>query len=163
MILIALGANLPHNGVPLVKTLQHALARLTQLGVDVVAVSAFYQTPAWPNPSDPGFVNAVALVRTMLQPVDFLTLLHEVETEFGRLRSSPNAPRTLDLDLIDHDGRVTDNGLILPHPRVCDRAFVLIPLADVAPDWRHPVTGQGVGALLAALPDADRDGVKKLA
>jgi 2-amino-4-hydroxy-6-hydroxymethyldihydropteridine diphosphokinase len=85
-----------------------------------------------------------------------LTLLHGVETAMGRLRSAPNAPRTLDLDLLDYDGRVLGTPqLILPHPRIAARSFVLVPLRDVAPDWRHPVTGLGVGELLAGLPDRD--------
>ncbi len=76
-----------------------------------------------------------------------------METDFGRMRSAPNAPRTLDIDLLDHDGRVTREGLVLPHPRIAERGFVLAPLAEIAPDWRHPVTGLGVDDLLAGLPD----------
>lgn len=163
MILIALGANLPSDGLEPIKTQQRALARLNALGVEVVGVSSFYETPAWPDVSDPPFINAVAVVQTRLQPVELLSLLHGVETEFGRLRSAPNAPRTLDLDLLDHDGAVTTDGLTLPHPRIETRAFVLVPLAEVAPDWRHPVSGQGVKELLDALPAADLAGVKKLA
>jgi len=163
MILIALGANLPSDGLEPVQTQQRALARLDALGVEVLAVSSFYETPAWPNVTDPPFVNAVAVVRTRLQPVELLALLHGVETEFGRLRSAPNAPRTLDLDLLDHDGANTTDGLTLPHPRIATRAFVLVPLAEVAPGWRHPVSGQGVEELLSALPAGEVAAVKKLA
>jgi 2-amino-4-hydroxy-6-hydroxymethyldihydropteridine diphosphokinase len=124
--------------------------------IRVLKVSPFYRTPAWPDPSDPPFVNAVALVQTPLGPPGLLQALHGIEAAFGRERSRPNAPRTLDLDLIDYDGRVEDGPPLLPHPRVTARAFVLRPLADVAPGWTHPVTRQSVAALLAALPEAER-------
>ena len=103
MILIALGANLPSPAGPPAETLKAALARLGRLGVKILSVSSLYETPAWPDPAQPAFVNAVAAVETALQPVELLALLHGVETDFGRLRSAPNAPRTLDLDLLDHD------------------------------------------------------------
>jgi len=120
-----------------------------------VSVSSFYKSPAWPDPSDPPFVNAVAAIRTGLQPAELLGLLHRVETEFGRMRSVPNAPRTLDIDLIDQDGIVRYGDVVLPHPRMADRSFVLAPLAEIAPGWRHPVTGESAGEMLARLPDRD--------
>jgi 2-amino-4-hydroxy-6-hydroxymethyldihydropteridine diphosphokinase len=161
MILIALGGNLPSRAGPPADTLKRALGELERQGVEIREVSAFYETPAWPDPADPAFVNAVAAVKTSLQPVELLMLLHGVETEFGRLRSASNAPRTLDLDLLDYDGRVVaEPQLTLPHPRMATRSFVLVPLRDVAPRWRHPVTGQGLAELLAALPD--REAPKKL-
>jgi 2-amino-4-hydroxy-6-hydroxymethyldihydropteridine diphosphokinase len=160
MILIALGANLPSPaGLP-AATLKAALARLDQLGVKILRESSLYESPAWPDPAEPAFINAVAAVQTALQPVELLALLHGVETAFGRLRSVPNAPRTLDIDLLDYDGQVMTGGLILPHPRMTERAFMLVPLAEVVPGWRHPVTGEGVADLLGALPQGS---VKKLA
>jgi 2-amino-4-hydroxy-6-hydroxymethyldihydropteridine diphosphokinase len=161
MILIALGANLPSPAGPPAATLRAALARLEQRGVKILSVSSFYETPAWPDPAQPVFVNAVAAVTTAFQPVELLMLLHGVETDFGRLRSAPNAPRTLDLDLLDYDGLVMTDGVVLPHPRLAHRSFVLAPLAEIAPDWRHPVTGLGAGELLASLPDGTH--LKKLA
>jgi 2-amino-4-hydroxy-6-hydroxymethyldihydropteridine diphosphokinase len=152
MILIALGSNLASSaGVP-AETLNAALDRLAARGVFVRAVSPYYVTPAWPDPSDPPFVNAVARVETMLAPAELMALLHELEDEFGRVRSMRNAPRTLDLDLLDYDGRVAEGPPILPHPRIAERAFVLVPLLDIVPQWRHPVTGQPISALLEALP-----------
>lgn len=150
-IFIALGANIPSAiGSPLA-TLRAALAALEQHGVRVLKVSSFRQTQAWPDPADPPFINAVAGIATNLQPFALLGLLHDVETAYGRKRSAANAPRTLDIDLIDYGGRVERGPVELPHPRMTDRRFVLEPLAEVAPGWRHPVTGQTVEALLAAL------------
>ncbi|HEY0107488.1 MAG TPA: 2-amino-4-hydroxy-6-hydroxymethyldihydropteridine diphosphokinase [Rhizomicrobium sp.] len=152
MIFIALGANLASSvGFP-AQTLLAALDRLAASGITVLSVSAFYRTPAWPDPGDPPFVNAAARIDTALSPQALMTRLHDMETAFGRIRSARNAPRTLDLDLIDYDGRVEEGPPILPHPRLSERAFVLVPLRDLAPDWRHPATGRSIGALLEALP-----------
>jgi 2-amino-4-hydroxy-6-hydroxymethyldihydropteridine diphosphokinase len=153
MIVIALGANLSSPvGAPC-ETLRAALEKLAQSGVEIVATSPFYQSEAWPDPTDPPFVNAVAIVRTELSPAGLMATLHEMETSFGRKRSTPNAPRSLDLDLIDYDGRVETGPPVLPHPRMERRAFVLVPLADVAPRWRHPVSKDMIETLITSLPD----------
>jgi 2-amino-4-hydroxy-6-hydroxymethyldihydropteridine diphosphokinase len=153
VILIALGANLPSDAGPPEATLRTALVRLDQRGVKILSVSHLYKTPAWPDPSEPPFVNAVAAVKTDLQPVELLSLFHGVETDLGRMRSAPNAPRTLDIDLLDHDGVIMSGTVTLPHPRIAQRSFVLKPLCDIAPDWRHPVSGRTATDLLAELPD----------
>ena len=122
-------------------------------GMRVVAVSRLYRSPAWPDPSEPEYVNAVAAVETSLGPSDVLARLHTTERRFGRERGRMNAPRTLDLDLIDFGGVVDPVGPpVLPHPRLAARAFVVLPLAELAPGWRHPVTGRTVADLIAALP-----------
>ena len=120
------------------------------------ALSPLYETQAWPDPADPSFVNAVARVETKLAPAALLEALQNVETLFGRTRGVRNAPRSLDLDIIDLDGRVESGPPQLPHPRLASRGFVLIPLRDVAPHWRHPVSGLTIDALIAALPDEAR-------
>ncbi|HEY2835706.1 MAG TPA: 2-amino-4-hydroxy-6-hydroxymethyldihydropteridine diphosphokinase [Rhizomicrobium sp.] len=150
-IFIALGANIPSGAGPPAATLKAALSALEARGVQILSVSRLQQSEAWPDPADPPFTNAVAQIQTELQPVALLGLLHQIETAFGRERSTPNAPRTLDLDLIDYGGRVEQGAVELPHPRMAGRRFVLEPLAEVAPGWCHPVSGRTIEALLAAL------------
>lgn len=151
MILIALGANLPSKAGAPADTLNAALHALSVRGVTCEAVSGFVTTKAWPDPTDPPYVNAVARVATQLTPQALLGLLHETEDAFGRVRSARNAPRTLDLDIVDYDGKIEAGPPELPHPRLSERSFVLVPLKDVAPEWRHPVTGESVDALIAVL------------
>lgn len=160
MILIALGANLATRAFgPPEAGLRAALAAMPGDGLAVVRRSRFYRSAPVPPSAQPWYVNAVAEVATTLGPRELLRVLLAIEARFGRIRGERNDARALDLDLIDYDGRVghwpASNdlpGLVLPHPRAAERAFVLMPLAELAPGWRHPATGAGVGALIAALP-----------
>jgi len=153
MILIGLGANLPSAAGPPQATLEAALAALVEAGVKVVARSRWYRTAPVPPSDQPWYVNGVVQVETSLAPGDLLRLLQGIERRFGRARGRRNAARSLDLDLLDYDGRIEDGpALVLPHPRLHQRAFVLLPLAEIAPRWRHPRLGQDIASLIAALP-----------
>jgi 2-amino-4-hydroxy-6-hydroxymethyldihydropteridine diphosphokinase len=154
MILLGLGANLPSTAGSPATTLRAALRRLANIAIVPSVVSQFYVSPAWPDPRDPAFVNAVATLETALEPMQLLDCLHRVEAEFGRVRSVRNAPRTLDLDLLDYHGRVEAGPPQLPHPRIAERGFVLVPLREVAPEWRHPVTGQAITSLVRGVASA---------
>jgi 2-amino-4-hydroxy-6-hydroxymethyldihydropteridine diphosphokinase len=156
VILLGLGANLPSRAGPPAAALRAALDALSEKDVQVLAVSRFFAAPAWPDPRDPEFVNAAAEIATKLNPGDLLKRLHAVEERFGRIRSAPNAPRTLDLDILDFEGRIESGPPILPHPRLSDRVFVLVPLLDIAPAWRHPATGRSIGDMLATFPEGER-------
>ena len=152
MILIALGANLPSPSGPPRATLEEALLELQRRNISVLATSNFYKSRAWPDPRDPSFINAVAQIEAKRTPREILALMREIEIMFGRTVARRNAPRTLDLDLLDYNGLVEAGPPILPHPRLQERAFVLVPLSDIAPEWRHPVSGLSVSTLIAALP-----------
>ncbi|MEK9797094.1 MAG: 2-amino-4-hydroxy-6-hydroxymethyldihydropteridine diphosphokinase [Alphaproteobacteria bacterium] len=154
MILIAFGGNLPHAeyGSPR-ETIEAALGALRERGVSVLARSRWYSTAPVPPSDQQRFVNLVAWIDSALPPGELLALLHDVEEEFGRVRGARNAARVLDIDLLDYNGAVCADWPELPHPRMSERAFVLVPLRDVAPDWRHLVSGASVDDLIAAAPD----------
>jgi 2-amino-4-hydroxy-6-hydroxymethyldihydropteridine diphosphokinase len=155
-IFVGVGANLTHEryGAPQ-QTLEAALEELRNRGMQTLRLSSWYRTAPVPPSDQPWYVNAVAEVVSDLPADALLAELHAVEAEFGRRRTVPNAARPIDLDLLDYHGEIAPGGpgrAILPHPRMTGRAFVLRPLADLAPDWRHPVTGRSIRELLEALP-----------
>ena len=155
-ILIALGANLPTAAFgPPRAALEAALAELGRRGLKVTRRSRWYERAPVPASDQPWYVNGVVEVETSLGPEALLSLLHEVEAAFGRVRRELNAPRTLDLDLIAYGAAVREEGPppLLPHPRMADRAFVLLPLAEIRPDWRHPVLRRTAAELAANLPN----------
>ena len=151
---VALGANLGDRA----ETLRQAVQRLTALG-RITAVSNLYETDPVGYLEQPSFLNAVVALETQLAPADLFAALLGIERDLGRTRTFPNAPRTLDLDLLlVDDAVITANELTLPHPRLHERAFVLIPLAEIAPEVTHPVLRRSISDLLLALPD--RGGVR---
>jgi len=150
-VVIALGGNLARRGGSLQEALERALSILPAAGIEVLRRSRWWRSAAWPDPTQPPYLNGVALVRTALEPRAVLEALLRTEAGLGRRRSTANAPRTVDLDLIAYGRRVIDEpALVLPHPRAADRLFVMGPLAEIAPEWRHPVLGKTAAELAAA-------------
>ncbi len=183
LIIVALGANVSSACGNPQKTLEIALNLINQRGVDVKSVSSWWRTPAFPTESGADFVNAVASVSSDLAPADLLQTLHAVEIELGRTREKRWEPRICDLDLIaygetiepdiDELKRLMALGLIaidepppdllvLPHPRMHERGFVLAPMAEIAPDWRHPVLGKTTAEMLADLPPEHLEGMSQI-
>ncbi|MEM9138270.1 MAG: 2-amino-4-hydroxy-6-hydroxymethyldihydropteridine diphosphokinase [Pseudomonadota bacterium] len=182
--LVALGSNQPTS----LGGAEATLAKATECIISgyalyVKSISRFYRTPAFPDESDPEFVNAALRLQTESSPHDLLATLHAIEEHFGRDRRQRWGPRTLDLDLLLADdlvlpnasqvrtwmGKSSDNGTIdapphltIPHPRLHERAFVLGPAQDIAPNWTHPILGKTLADLWNALPDSERSALKAL-
>lgn len=142
-VIVALGGNLAGDFASPQALLEAALSRFAQAGLPVVRRSSWWKSAAWPDPTGNEYRNAVVVVETQKSPEETIRTLFSLEADFGRLRSEKNAARTLDLDLIAH-GRFVLNTeeLSLPHPRAAERFFVMGPLAEIAPGWRHPVLGK---------------------
>ena len=181
--IVALGSNQPSAAGPPKQTLLAALKALSldeHASISINAISRFYHSPAYPLGSGPEFVNAAIRLTTSLSPSALLGRLHEIESQFGRLRQSRWAARTLDLDLIAYEDVImpdrqtiqhwveldqrsqttlVPDQLMVPHPRLQDRAFVLIPLSDFAAHWRHPLTDETVNAMISALPTRAKAGI----
>jgi 2-amino-4-hydroxy-6-hydroxymethyldihydropteridine diphosphokinase len=156
MILVAIGANLPAaDGAPPLLTCERAAAELDGVaGLRIAGLSRWFQTAPMPPSGQPAYINGVARLAGTATPEDLLAALQRIEQQFGRVRGVPDAARTLDLDIIAMGDVIrAAPDPVLPHPRMHQRAFVLAPLLDVAPDWRHPVLGRTARALLDALPD----------
>ena len=173
---VALGSNLGSDDKTPRDIIEGAISAMTESGFDVTSSSRYIQSPAFPPGSGPPYINAVAAVSTALEPQSAVAKLHEIEATFGRVRRERWSARILDLDLLalgDHvlpdratydawaalpvaeQKRRTPDQLILPHPRMAERAFVLVPLAEIAPDWVHPISGQTAAKMRDALNAED--------
>jgi 2-amino-4-hydroxy-6-hydroxymethyldihydropteridine diphosphokinase len=153
VILIGLGSSLPFCGRAPQDVIGFA-CRVLDAEFGPTRKSSFYASPAWPDPADPPFVNAVVALSAAPPPVELIAALHRIEAAFGRRRTIKNAPRTLDLDLLAYGETIADGPLVLPHPGLVTRDFVLAPLAEIAPDFRPPGQSLSVSELLAGLNSA---------
>lgn len=181
--LIALGSNATSLWGDARETIQKSMSEIGKSLGEIRAKSEFYATPAFPAGAGPDFVNAAIRVRTNLDAAEIMIALHQIEAEAGRTRVVRWGQRTLDLDLIGLDDVVLPNlqthqywrdlgldaqaktapeQLIVPHPRVQDRSFVLVPLCDVAAQWVHPILGVTVQQMHDDLPQVDLDGVRAI-
>lgn len=173
---VALGSNVESAAGSPLDTVRSAIERMRKVGLCLGQISRLYATPAVPLGTGPDFVNAVVRIEGEVPPEEILEKLQAIETDLGRVRRIRWAPRSLDLDLLcfgdailpnpdeyrrwmrmppEQQIKETPENLILPHPRLQDRGFVLIPMSDVASDWRHPVLGRTVREMLAVLPEGE--------
>ena len=157
-IYIGIGANIPSPFGNPYQSIQHLIAILPSHGITVIRQARCWRNPAWPDPNDPEFLNTCIEVNTSLSPDDLLKTLLKIEEQFDRTRTHKNAPRPLDLDIIDYNGeKIEQDNLSLPHPKLQERAFVLLPLFDIAPLWQHPTIKIPIHELLRNLDQEDHE------
>ena len=166
MIYLALGSNMKGDFATPQQLVEAAISNLPLCGAHVVKAAPLYGSaavgPEVDGAPQADYVNTVVAVRSVTPAVGLLSRLHRLEAAFGRARRIKWGPRTLDIDILSYHGEAHVFGAQIPHPRLAERAFVLRPLADIAPGWRHPVSGVAIETLLKRLPVAARRSVKRL-
>ena len=167
MIILSLGSNLPSHFGSRFDNLKFAMSFLEGYGILIDKKSSFYETPSYPDKNNPKFVNIVISVKTNLSPVDLISVLIHIEEKLGRRRNKKNDPRTCDIDIIDYNNEVLDfryNNLelVVPHKELTSRNFVLFPLQEILPNWKHPKTKEIISSLIQKLSEDDRKSILKI-
>ena len=167
MVFLALGSNLSSEFGDRFTNINLAISFLEGYGIKLIKRSSFYETPSYPDKKNPKFINIVILVETTLPPIDLMSVLIFVEERLERKRVKKNDPRTCDIDIIDYDGQILnfrykDLELTLPHQKLASRNFVLFPLQEILPTWKHPKTKEIIDVLLQKLSEEDKNSILKI-
>ena len=167
MIFLGIGTNLSSSFGDRFKNINLAMKYLEGYDIKILKKSSFYETLSYPNKKNPKFINIVVLVKTHLSPIDLMSVLIFIEEKLERKRNKKNDPRTCDIDIIDHNGQILDFNyknlnLTLPHVKLLCRNFVLIPLHEIIPEWRHPKTKDSIEVLINKLSNDDKNSILKV-
>ena len=158
---LAIGSNLGNK----ISNIEITKFELEKYKIKIIKSSSNYISESWPDASMPNYVNIVIKIETSLKPLELLKTCNLIELKLGRVRSQKNAPRTCDIDIIDYDKRILnkkDNKLILPHPHMNERNFVLLPLFEVDKSWKHPKSRINIVNLINSLPVKDLRSIKQI-
>ena len=167
MIFLALGSNLSSSFGDRFKNINLAISYLEGYEIQIVKKSNFYETYSYPNKKNPKFINIVISIKTYLSPVDLMSVLLFIEVKLERKRNKKNDPRTCDIDIIDYNNQVLDFkyknlNITVPHKELIFRNFVLLPLQEISPEWKHPVTKENISTLINKLPEEDKKSILKI-
>ena len=167
MVFLALGSNLFSSFGDRFTNINLAIKHLKDYGIQIIKKSNFYETYSYPNKENPKFINIIISVKTHLSPVDLISVLLFIEKKLERKRNKKNDPRTCDIDIIDYNNQVLNFqykniDLEIPHKKLIYRNFVLFPLQEIAPSWKHPNTEEIIDTLIQKLPVADRKSILKV-
>ena len=144
------------------KNIELTKLKLLENNIKILKTSSYYESFSWPNPNNPKFLNIVLSIDTYLSPLELISICKKIEKKLGRTRSPKNDPRECDIDIIDYKNKEMKGKLILPHPRMYNRNFVLLPLFEIDKDWKHPIINQSIKRLILSLSDSDIRSIKQI-
>ena len=167
MILLGLGSNLPSSFGDRFKNIDLAISLVEKNDIKVIKKSSYYETPSYPNKEKPKFINVVIAVKTYLKPIDFVSILISIEENLERKRKQKNDPRTCDIDIIDYNNQIIEFkyrklDFSFPHKKLICRNFVLYPLQEIMPEWKHPKTKALISVLINKLAKEDKNSILKI-
>ena len=157
-IYLGIGSNLGNK----INNIEKAKFQLIQNKIEILKSSSFYESLSWPNPNNPKFLNIVIKIRTNLSALSLLKICKNIEIYLGRKKSPQNSPRLCDIDILDYQNKKIRSSIIVPHPRMHTRNFVLIPLFEIDKDWIHPISRHHIKKLILLLPNRDITSIKKI-
>ena len=157
-IYLGIGSNLGNKK----RNIENTKSNLLKNNINILECSSYYESLSWPNPKNPKFLNIVVKIKTHLTPFKLIKKCKEIETRLGRKKMPKNSPRVCDIDIIDFKNQRMENDLILPHPRMHTRNFVLLPLFEIDKDWKHPVLKLNIKKLISSLSNSDIRSIKQI-
>ena len=157
-IYLGIGSNLGDKK----KNIEKAKFELIKENIKIIKSSNYYESLSWPNPNNPKFLNIVLQIDTNLTPFNLMKKSKEIEINLGRVKSTKNSPRICDIDIIDYNKVIENSNIILPHPRMHSRNFVLLPLFEINKDWKHPILKLHIKNLILSLPNRDIRSIKQI-
>ncbi len=156
IVYLSVGSNLGNRK----KNIEKTKFKLYSKGINIIKFSNYYETLSWPNPKNPKFYNIVLKVSSDLKMLELLKICKQIETSLGRKKAPKNSPRTCDIDIIDYNQKISAKGINVPHPRMHQRNFVLIPLFEIEKTWKYPNSKQYIKDLVCSLSNSDIRSIK---
>ena len=144
------------------RNIENTKSNLLKNNISILESSSYYESLSWPNQKNPKFLNIVIKIKTNFTPLELIRKCKEIEIKLGRKKMPKNSPRVCDIDIIDFKNQKMKKDLILPHPRMHTRNFVLLPLFEIDKDWKHPVLKLNIKKLISSLSNSDIRSIKQI-
>ena len=158
LVYLGIGSNLGNKFL----NIEKAKSYLYENNIQLINSSSYYETPSWPNPRFPKFINIIVKIRTKLNYLELFYICKKIETKLGRKNSPKNSPRICDIDIIDFDNKIINKEIQIPHKLMHIRNFVLFPLFEIDKNWKHPVLKKNIKKLIFSLPIKDIRSIKQI-